>query len=207
MCRHSTLPRFQIYKEDTKWYHLLDLLGSKPSYYTLTQATKNSGHSGRAIYLSFVGIDCCYLVSTTSWVYWGWCHQSDPWEALQANFTVTMMDRSFLLRWIGSHVWVYYTFRLVLDRGWLRLLNLHGSEEVSTGSLRRSGVIPSLPESWNIPMEIGRSFLQQDIYKEGGWTKVHLTSVVCWLGSCYIIKIDKKAILALWTRKCSQLHC
>lgn len=170
-------------------------------------ATKNSGHSSWAIYLSFVGIDCFYLVSTTSWVSWGWCHQSGPWEALEANFTVAMMDRSFLLRWIGSHVWVCLTFRLVLDRGWLRLLNLHGSGEVSTGSLWRSGVIPSLPESWNIPMEIGRSFLQEDISKEGGWTKAHRTSVVCWLSSRYTIKIDKTAILALWTQKCSQLHC
>lgn len=115
---------------------------------------------------------CCLLAltvfSTTYWGYWGWCHQFDPWETLQANFTVTTVDGSFLLRWIESHVWVCHTFRLVLDRGWLRLLNLHGSEEVSTGSLWRSGVILLLPESWNIPMEIGRSLLQHDICNERG---------------------------------------
>lgn len=57
---------------------------------------------------------------------------------------------------------VCHTLRLVLDRGWLMLLYLHGSEEVSTDSLWRSGVIPSVPGSWNMPMEIGRSFLDTD---------------------------------------------
>ena len=52
-----------------------------------------------------------------------------------------------------------FTLRLVLERGWLRLLNLQGSDGVSTGSLWRSGVMPSVPGSWNIPMEMGRSFL------------------------------------------------
>lgn len=61
MCRHSALLRFQVYKQDPKWYHLPDLQSSKLSCYTLTQATKNSGHSGRAIYLLFVGIDCFLL--------------------------------------------------------------------------------------------------------------------------------------------------
>lgn len=196
MCRHSALPRFQVYKQDPKWYHVPDLLISKPSCYTLTQATKNSGHSGRAIYLLVVGIDCFLLGFHNLLRILRWCHQSDPWETLQTNFTVTTVDRSFLLRWIERHVWVCHTFRLVLDRGWPRLLNLHGSEEVTTGSLWRPGVIPSLPESWNIPMEIGRSLLQQSICKE-----------VCWLSSCCITKIDNKATLALWTQKCSQLHC
>lgn len=57
---------------------------------------------------------------------------------------------------------VRHTFRLALDRGWLRLLNFHGSEGVSTGSLWSSGVIPSVPGSWNIPMEMGRSFLDSN---------------------------------------------
>lgn len=57
---------------------------------------------------------------------------------------------------------VRHTFRLVLDRGWLRLLNFHGSEGVSIGSLWSSGVIPSVPGSWNIPMEMGRSFLDSN---------------------------------------------
>lgn len=49
-----------------------------------------------------------------------------------------------------------------MDIGWLRLLNLHGSEGVSTGSLWTSRVIPSVPGSWNIPMEMGRSFLETE---------------------------------------------
>lgn len=78
MCRHSALHTY----EDPIWYHLLDSL---LSCYTFTQATKNSGHTESAIYLVFVAIDCFYFVSTTSWAYGGWCHQSDPWEVLPAN--------------------------------------------------------------------------------------------------------------------------
>lgn len=61
MCRHSALLRFRVYKQEPKWYHLPDLQSSKLSCYTLTQATKNSGRSGRAIYLLFVGTDCFLL--------------------------------------------------------------------------------------------------------------------------------------------------
>lgn len=51
------------------------------------------------------------------------------------------------------------TLMLVLDCGWLRLLNLHGSDGVSTGSRWNSEVTPSGPGSWKT-MEMGRSFLQ-----------------------------------------------
>lgn len=87
------------------------------------------------------------------------------------RFAVKVIDKSLFhvqsgperLAWEGRR-----TFRLVLERGWLRLLNLHGSDGVSTGSLWSSGVTPSVPGSWYIPMETGRSFLG---WKEK-WQKV-----------------------------------
>lgn len=82
------------------------------------------------------------------------------------HFTTRVIKKSFFfsVHWkqdpfMWVCVTVCHTLRLVLDRGWLRLLNLHGSEGVSTGSLWRSGVIPSVPGRWKMPMEMGRSFL------------------------------------------------
>ncbi len=86
-------------------------------------------------------------------------------QTVTLHFTTSDIKRSFfcvhskLDPFVWEHVTMCHTLRLLLDRGWLRLLNRHGSEGVSTGSLWRSGVIPSVPGSWNMPMEIGRSFL------------------------------------------------
>lgn len=66
------------------------------------------------------------------------------------------------------------TLRLVLERGWLRLLYLHVSVPgVSTASLCRSGVITSLPGNEKIPRETGRSFLRhKETIKQILWSGV-----------------------------------
>lgn len=97
----------------------------------------------------------------------GWCHSvwsvgssTSQLQTVTLHFITAETKRSCSFKnFVCRCVWVI-TLRLVLDRGWLRLLNLHGSDGVSTGSLWRSGVIPSVPGSWKMPMEMGRSFLE-----------------------------------------------
>lgn len=79
-------------------------------------------------------------------------------------FTFWEADNNRTEQWGWHDQSAFLTLRLVLERGWLRLLYLHVSvPEVSTASLCRSGVIASLPGNEKIPRETGRSFLSTHI--------------------------------------------
>lgn len=183
------------------------LAGLPATTHTQTQAAKHSAHSSGGTIASLWAETSSFCGSCWHRVFPFWCHNlflsqsgmmssfwcvgssTSQFYTPDLRFAVGVLDKVLIhVAWRpGRLAWEDCpTFRLVLERGWLRLLNLHGSDGGSTGSLWTSGVTPSVPGSWYIPMETGRSFLDwkenqktDSFTRNNGWKKAWETGWMC----------------------------